>query len=154
MSKGERVKVQRRSAVVQNAVYQDVLVANPRHLDKQVKVSFLVDTGASGTVITRKVAEMLDLDCIGEGLVQLADGSQVKTKLAYLYLKIDGEHVFTLVSFNGSITPLLGFDVMSVLGLQLDVGRKRFLKPVRRFSLISFILNKSWVGGIRRRKRA
>jgi len=152
-SKRERVKMQRRNAHVQNAVYYDVVVANPRDLDKQMKLRFLVDTGASGTVIPRKVAEKLGLECIGEGLVELADGSQVKTKLAFLYLKLDGEHVFTLVSYDGCTIPLLGFDVMSVLGLQLDVGRKRFLKPIRRFSLLSFILKKGWVGGSRRRRK-
>ena len=113
----------------------------------------MVDTGPTGTVIPRKVAEKLGLECIGEGFVELADGSQVKTKLAFLHMKLGSEHVFTLASYNGCTTPLLGFDVMSVLGLQLDVGRKRFLKPVRRFSLLSFILNKGWVTGRRRRKR-
>ena len=153
MAKLKRARVNQRSSALQNGVYHDVVIANPRDLDKQLKVKFLVDTGSSGTVIPRKVVEQLGLECVGSGVVELADGSQIKTKLAYLYLKIDGEHVFTLASYNGCKTPLLGFDVMSVLGLQLDVGRKRFLKPVRRFNLISFILKRGWVGGRRRRKR-
>ncbi len=143
---------QRSSSVLQAGVYQEVLVANPRDLDKKVMLKFLVDTGSSGTVIPRKIAETLDLECVGDGLVELADGSQLKTKLAYLYLQIDSDHIFTLASYDGCKTPLLGFDVMSVLGLQLDVGRKRFLKPIRRFNLISFVLNKRWESR-RRRKR-
>jgi hypothetical protein len=95
----------------------------------------------------------LDLECVGNGVVELADGSRLNTKLAYLYLKIDSEHIFTLASYDGCKTPLLGFDVMSVLGLQLDVARKRFLKPIRRVNLVSFILNKGWVGARRRLKR-
>jgi clan AA aspartic protease len=152
-SKREHVKVQRRSAYVQSGVYQNVVVANPRDLDKQMRLRFLVDTGASGTVIPREVAEKLDLEIIGEGVVELADGSQMKTKLTFLYMKFGGEHLFTIASYNGCTTPLLGFDVMSVLGLQLDVARKRFLKPIRRFSLLSFILNKGWVGGSKRRHK-
>ena len=153
MSKGERVKVQQRSAIAQNGVYHNVIIANPRDLDKMMKVKFLVDTGSSMTVIPRKVAEQLGLECVGSGVVELADGSQIKTKLAYLYLKIDGEHVFTLASYDGCTTPLLGFDVMSVLGLQLDVARKRFLKPLRRFSLISFILKRGWIVGSKKGRR-
>lgn len=152
MAKLKRARVNQRTSVLQAGVYQEVLVANPRDLDKQVKLRFLVDTGSSGTVIPRKVAELLDLECVGDGEVELADGSLLKTKLAYLYLKIDSDHIFTLASYDGCKTALLGFDVMSVLGLQLDVGKKRFLKPIRRFSLISFILNKGWES--RRRKRA
>jgi predicted aspartyl protease len=90
---------------------------------------------------------------VGDGLVELADGRRIKTELAYLYLKINSDHVFTLASFDGCKTPLLGFDVMNLLGLQVDVSKKQLLKPVRRFSLVSFILRKGWVG-VRRRKRA
>ena len=150
----KRAKINQRSSALQNGVYQDVVVANPRDLDKKVTLKFLVDTGSSGTVIPGKVAKLLNLECVGNGVVELADGSRLNTKLAYLYLKIDSEHIFTLASYDGCKTPLLGFDVMSVLGLQLDVARKRFLKPIRRVNLISFILNKAWVGGIRRRKHA
>lgn len=153
MSKNGHIRTKRRSAIMQDGVYQDVLIANPHDPARHMKVRFLVDTGSSGTVIPRKVAEFLKLDCVGEGLAELADGRQIKTNLAYLYLNISGEHVFTLVSYNGCKTPLLGFDVISVLGLQLDMGRKRFLKPVRRFNLISFILNKGWMGGSKKRRR-
>jgi clan AA aspartic protease len=134
-----------------NEFYEDVIVANPQDLNKQLRLRFLVDTGSSGTVIPRGVAEQLGLQCVGSGVVELADGSRIKTKIAYLYLKIDHEHVFTLASYDGCKTPLLGFDVMSVLGLQIDVNRKRILKPVRRFSLLNFILGKGWMGARRRK---
>jgi clan AA aspartic protease len=145
--------VKRHSSERQNEFYENVVVANPRDLKKQVRLRFLVDTGSSGTVIPRRVAELLNLQCVGQGLVELADGSKIKTKIAYLYLQIDHEHVFTLASYDGCKTPLLGFDVMSVLGLQIDVNRKRILKPVRRFSLLNFILGKGWMGARRRKPR-
>ena len=40
LKKGERVKVQRRSAVVQNGVHHDAVIANPRDLDRQMKLKF------------------------------------------------------------------------------------------------------------------
>jgi clan AA aspartic protease len=118
-----------------------------------MKVSFLVDTGASGTAIPRRVAEELGLQCVGEGVIEFADGRRVKTEIAYVYLKINSDHVFALVSYNGCKTPLLGFDVMHLLGLQLDTSKKQLLKPVRRFSLVNFILGKGWIGA-RKRKHA
>lgn len=128
-----------------SALYQDLIIANPKNLKRQMKLRFLVDTGCSGSAIPEKVARALELECVGEGLVVLADGSQVHTKIAYLYIKINDEHVFTLVSYNGCDKPLLGFDVMSILGLQVDTGKKQLLKPLRRFTLRNFILGKGWI---------
>lgn len=138
-------------SIQSNEFYQELIIANPQDLKKQMKVRFLVDTGASGTVIPLRIAEELDLQCVGEGLVELADGRQIKTGLAYLYLRINSDHVFTLASYDGCKTPLLGFDVMHVLGLQLDISKKQLLKPVRRFSLVNFILGKGWIETKRRK---
>lgn len=154
MSKYAQVKikkVKRAQQVQSNAVYEDLVVANPHDLKRSLKLRFLVDTGASGTVIPLEIAEKLKLQCVGEGLVEVADGRRIKTGLAYLYIKFNSDHIFTLVSYDGCTIPLLGFDVMSVLGLQVDPSRKQVLKPVRRFSLSNFILRKAWVG-VRRLK--
>jgi clan AA aspartic protease len=129
--------------------YQEAIIANPKNIRKQLKLRFLVDTGSSGTVIPREVAEKLKLECVGEGLIELADGSKVKIKLAYIYMRINNEHVFTLCSYDGCAGALLGFDVMHVLGLQVDTEKKRLLKPVRLFSLKEFILRRGWISSRR-----
>jgi clan AA aspartic protease len=130
--------------------YQEAVIANPKNLRRQLKLRFLVDTGSTGTVIPAEVAKQLKLECVGQGLVELADGSKVKTKLAYIYMRINSEHVFTLCSYNGCAGALLGFDVMHVLGLQVDTEKKRLLKPIRLFSLKEFILRKRWINSRRR----
>jgi hypothetical protein len=76
----------------------------------------------------------------------LADGRRIRTGLAYLYIKMNTDHIFTLVSYDGCTMPLLGFDVMRVLGLQVYPSRKQLLKPVRRASLKHFILRAAWIG--------
>jgi clan AA aspartic protease len=126
-------------------LYQDILIANPHDLKKQMKLRFLVDTGASGTAIPEKVARELGLECVGEGRVVLADGTRVHTKVAYVYMRVNDEHVFTLVAYNGCDFPLLGFDLMSLLSLQIDTEKKRLLKPLRRFKLKSLLFTKSWI---------
>jgi clan AA aspartic protease len=134
-------------------MYEDVIVANPKMLKKQLKLRFVVDTGCSGCAIPAKLAKKLGLKTIGKGNVQLADGSIVKVKLAYMYMRIGGEHVFTLVSFNGGEEPLLGFDVMSMLQLQLDPHSKKILKPLRRRKLLSFFLGTRWISNRRKCKK-
>jgi clan AA aspartic protease len=129
----------------ETAVYQDIFVANPKNLKRQMKLRFLVDTGCSGSAIPEKVARALGLECVGEGFVVLADGTRIRTKIAYMYLKIDDEHVFTLVAYDGCDKPLLGFDVMNVLGLQVDVAKKQLLKPLRRFTLRRILLGRGWI---------
>jgi clan AA aspartic protease len=129
----------------ENELYQDILVANPKNLKRQMKLRFLVDTGSSGSAIPEKVARELELECVGEGRVILADGSRIRTKIAYIYMRIDDEHVFTLVAYDGCDVPLLGFDVMNLLGLQIDTGKKQLLKPLRRFTLRSILFGKGWI---------
>jgi hypothetical protein len=65
---------------------------------------------------------------------------------------IGGEHVFTLVTFDGCHQPLLGFDIMAMLRLQLDPHSKQILKSLRRFKLVNFILQKSWMNRGRKRR--
>lgn len=137
----------------QAGFYQEAIIANPRNLRKQMKLQFLVDTGSSGTVIPQEVAKQLKLECIGEGLIEIADGNRVKVKLGYLYMKINGDHVFTLCSYDGCQKALLGFDVMHVLDLHIDAGKKRLLKPIRQVWLKSFILRKSWISNRRNQRR-
>jgi len=133
-------------------IWQDVIVANPKHLNNRVKLHFLVDTGSSGCAIPVEVAKKLKLECVGEGEIILANGTRIHAKIAYLYMKIDDEHVFTLVSYDGCEKALLGFDVMHLLGLQIDTGKKEVLKPMRRFSLRNLIFSKGWISSRRGRR--
>lgn len=134
----------------ENQFYQEIIVANPKDLRKQLKLKFLVDTGSSGSAVPEKVARALGLECVGEGQVVLADGSRQRTKIAYMYMRVDDEHVFTLVAYNGCDTPLLGFDVMALLGLQVDPQKRRLLKPLRRFSFTNLLFGRKWVGAKRK----
>jgi len=145
MKRNRKVSLKIEETQEETAVYQDILVANPKNLKKQMRLRFLVDTGCSGSAIPEKVARELGLECIGVGDVVLADGTKIRTKIAYTYLRIDNEHVFTLVAYDGCDKPLLGFDVMSLLGLQVDTGKKQVFKPLRRFTLRSILFGKGWI---------
>jgi predicted aspartyl protease len=140
-----KLRLKRQHKQGQAAVYQDVWVANPKDLKRRVKLRFLVDTGCSGSAIPEKLARMLGLECISEGYAVLADGSRIKAKIAYVYMRIDDEHVFTLVAYDGCDAPLLDVDIMGLLNLQVDVGSKKIFKPLRRFTLRNLLFGKGWI---------
>ena len=128
-----------------NELYEEIIVANPKDLKKQMKLRFLVDTGCSGSAIPLRVAKALNLECVGEGEAILANGKTVKIKVAYVYMKIDDEHVFTLIGYDGCEEPLLGFEIMNILGLQVDTAKKQLLKPMKRFTLKKLHLRSPWI---------
>jgi clan AA aspartic protease len=129
----------------EGAVYQDIWVANPGDMNKRMMLRFLVDTGCSGSAIPLNIAKQLGLQPIGEGYAVMADGQRIHTFIAYVYMRIDDEHVFTLVTYNGCDEPLLGVDIMGLLNLQVDVGNKKILKPMRRFTLRNILFGKGWI---------
>ena len=123
----------------------DAVIANPADPRKRSDIRFVVDTGASMTAITAEMAKSLRLKYVATAEVGLADGRVIKVNLAYAYLCIHGEHVFTLVGCGGCDVPLLGFDVLSLLQLQLDVANKKVLRPMRRrFKILRIVWRKVW----------
>lgn len=118
----------------------NAVLANPRNLSKKVDVKFVIDTGAGMTAITEAMAKKLDLKYVAQAQVGLADGSIVDINLAYIYLDIRGERVFALVGCGGCDVALLGFDILGLLQLQLDIANKKILKPLnRRFKILSVV---------------
>jgi clan AA aspartic protease len=123
----------------------DAVIANPEDPRKRCDVRFVVDTGAGMTAITSEIAKSLGLKYVATAEVGLADGRVIKVNLAYAYLCIHGEHVFTLVGCGGCDVPLLGFDVMRLLQLQLDVANKKVLRPARRrFKILRIVWKRVW----------
>jgi predicted aspartyl protease len=78
---------------------------------------------------------------VGEAEVELADGTVATFPLAYIVIVICEKPVLTLASVTDSTQlPLLGFDVMELLGLQIDVRNRKLLKPIKLFTIKRFIL--------------
>ncbi len=119
------------------SVWVSALIANtlkPR--DLHVEAQFLVDTGAGMSVIPQKVAEQLELKPLGKMLGTLAAGKTVTFPIYYVYLNVAGEGLVTLVAGSPREDEfLLGADVLEVLEFQVDVARKRLLKPVKRLKV-------------------
>jgi len=122
----------------------DALVANPSNQAKRSSVRFIVDTGAGMTALPSGVARKLGLRKVATAEVALADGRVIPVDLAYVYINIHGEHVFALIACGGCDMPLLGFDILSLLGLQLDPANKKCFRPVRRLRVLRIVWKRMW----------
>lgn len=115
-------------------------MANPANRDLNCTLEFCVDTGASITVIPRKIARKLKLVKSGTAQIKLGDGRIVQNDLAYVYLYLahEGLMVFAAIIEDGEA--LLGCDVMELLEFQVDIARRKLLKPVKRFQVVSMLI--------------
>jgi predicted aspartyl protease len=122
-------------------IHIEGLLANPANRDLNCTLTFCVDTGASITVIPKKIAKKLKLVKGGTAKIQLGDGRIIDNDLAYVYLYVAGEGLMVFAAINNADeNALLGCDVMELLQFQVDVARKRILKPVRRFKVVSMLI--------------
>jgi predicted aspartyl protease len=106
-------------------------IANPMDPKKIEKVEFLVDTGATGCAISSDLAEKLSLEASGTVDAGLADGSIKRVKAAYVLVEIGGRKLYTWTIYDKGFMPIIGLDVMRVLGVHVDVPNKNVLIPVK-----------------------
>jgi clan AA aspartic protease len=116
-------------------IFIDAKVANPLNPKRAEKVEFLVDTGASGCAVGSDLAEKLGLEASGTVDVGLADGSTKRVKAAYILIEVGGRKLYTWTIYDKGFTPILGLDVMRVLGIHVDVPEKKVLIPYKGLKL-------------------
>jgi len=120
-------------------VWVEGVVANVQNPKLRENVNFLVDTGAGITVVPEEVAKKLKIKRLGEIDIVLADGSVIKAWLGYVYIHIAEESILTLVTV-GAGGALLGVDIMGLLNLQVDLAKKKLLKPVKMLKIKRMVL--------------
>jgi clan AA aspartic protease len=110
-------------------VYIDAIV---KHKGKSVKVRFLVDSGATYTVLTESVWKELGLEPLGEMEFVLADGTVIKRKISEAVIELPGygERHSPVVLGESEDENLLGVVTLEIFGLILDPF-KRVLRPMR-----------------------
>ena len=104
---------------------------------RSAHVDFLVDTGATFSVVPSDLAARLGLVTLRRrALVTLGDGRRKRVRLGTLHLRLAGREapVTALVGPRG-IEPLLGSRTLEVLGLMVDPKAGR-LRPTRSHSVL------------------
>lgn len=112
-----------------NRVFVPVTIGNN---GVEIEVSLLLDTGASGTVVHRDVANQLDIVALKKGFSQMASGQKVYTevgKVSYIKVgpkKLNNAHVL-IINYEGPETHysgLLGMNFLRRFQYNIDFNKQ------------------------------
>ena len=98
-----------------------VTVRNPAKPSRTWEGLFLVDTGAVDSLVPSKHLRKIGLVPRSERTYELADGSEVKMKIAAGELEFMGELVGTTIMFGADdAEPILGVTALESVGIEVD----------------------------------
>ena len=102
-------------------VYAVTEVTNIKGDDEKFSMPFLVDTGATDTIIPANELEKIGISREGKRSYELVDGSIVSYDVGYAFVQVNGEKVAANVVFGANdCEPLLGVTVLESAGFIVD----------------------------------
>jgi len=106
-------------------VYANVKVTNIRENGGSFSAQFLVDTGATDTIIPADELEKIGVERVQKNSYELADGSLVEYDTGYGLIQVMGKKVAANVVFaETGCEPLLGVTVLESAGFVVDPVNK------------------------------
>ena len=106
-------------------IYTVTEVTNIMGGEEKYSMPFLVDTGATDTIIPANELERLGIKREGKRNYELADGTVVSYDVGYAFLRVNGEKVAANVVFGDEKSdPLLGVTVLESAGFIVDPVRQ------------------------------
>ena len=108
------------------AVQVTVTIRNPADRNREWSGLFLVDTGATDSLVPRKHLEAIGLEPIGGRTYELADGSDLRLDIGVAEIEFMGEAVGGTVMFgDDQAEPLLGVTALESVGIEVDPVNQR-----------------------------
>ena len=108
------------------ATHVTVTIRNPADSDKAWEGQFLVDTGATDSLVPRPQLEAVGLEPKGQRSYVLADGSEITVDVTTADIEIMGEIVGGTILFGEPDTePLLGVTALESAGMEVDPVNQR-----------------------------
>lgn len=120
------------------ATHVTVTIRNPADPDRTWEGLFLVDTGATDSLVPRPHLEAIGLQPRGERIYELADGSELSLDITVAEIEFLGEIVGgTIIYGEPGVEPLLGVTALESVGIEIDPLNQRLkrLPAVRLKSL-------------------
>lgn len=103
-----------------------VTIRNPAALEKAWEGLFLVDTGATDSLVPRQHLEAIGLRPKGKRVYELADGSELKMDITTADIEFMGEIVGGTILFgDADAEPLLGVTALESVGIEVDPQNQR-----------------------------
>ena len=108
------------------ATHVTVAIRNPAEPDRVWEGLFLVDTGATDTLVPGPYLESIGLEPKGQRVYSLADGSEIRMDVTTADIEFMGEIVGgTIVMGEAESEPLLGVTALESVGIEVDPLNQR-----------------------------
>lgn len=108
------------------ATHVTVRITNPADPDKFWEGIFLVDTGATDSLVPRPHLEAIGLEPRGQRVYELADGSELVLDVTVAEIEFMGEVVGgTIIMGADGAEPLLGVTALESVGIEVDPVNQR-----------------------------
>ena len=108
------------------ATHVTVTIRNPADPDRSWEALFLVDTGATDSLVPRQHLEAIGLKPKGRRVYELADGSEIAIDIAVGEIEFMGETVGGTILFGEpDAEPLLGVTALESVGIEVDPLNQR-----------------------------
>ena len=108
------------------ATHVTVLIRNPAHPERTWEGLFLVDTGATDSLVPRPHLEAIGLDPKGQRSYELADGQEIKMDITTGDIEFMGEIVGgTIIFGEAGAEPILGVTALESVGIEVDPLNQR-----------------------------
>ena len=102
-------------------MFVDVAIRNPADSERVWEGRFLVDTGATDTLVPRQHLEAIGLVPKAHRSYGLADGSELRLGIAGADIEFVGESTYGTVEFGDEdAEPLLGVTALESVGIEID----------------------------------
>ena len=87
---------------------------------------FLVDTGATDSLVPRPHLEAIGLQPRGERIYELADGSELSLDITIAEIEVMGEITGGVIIYGEpDVEPLLGVTALESVGIEIDPMNQR-----------------------------
>lgn len=108
------------------ATHVTVTIRNPADPDRAWEALFLVDTGATDSLVPRPHLEAIGLKPRGRRVYELADGREITVDVTVAEIEFMGETVGGTVLFGEpDAEPLLGVTALESVGIEVDPVSQR-----------------------------
>ena len=114
---------------VMGATHVTVTIRNPADLSKSWDGLFLVDTGATDSLVPRSCVEAVGVAPEGQRVYETADGREIRLDFAIARIEFMGDVTAgRIVIGEDGAEPLLGLTALESAGIEVDPVTRRLKK--------------------------
>ncbi len=109
-----------------DATYVTVTITNPADRKRRWEGLFLVDAGATDSLVPAKYLREIGIEPMSQRSYELADGSEMSFDIGAALIEFMGDITAGDVLFgNDSAEPLLGVTALESVGIEVDPRNQR-----------------------------